>query len=587
MVRLTLQNLDSLKKKAKNKENASAKSFTLSVIANSLLSVQSVDKLIGMSSYIDKIQIMEHQTSTALHVLNNFSHRALLADEVGLGKTIEAGIIIKEYIARRLAKKILILVPATLKYQWQEEMRSKFSEDFIVAKNPDDYKENLKIIVSIDTAKTEKHAKVVHSINWDLIIIDEAHKLKNSSTQNYKLVKDIKKERCLMLTATPLQNNMFELWALLDLLHPGFLGTKMKFTKDFIDDKEGLHVKNKKALQDKLGKIMVRNLRRDIGITFAKRKVKNHFLKYNTEEMRFYNDVVGFIRRQYQEIQRSEKLSDEEIEDAEMSEEELKSMAARYKQKGLLTFGLIMLTRQITSSIQTGIVALKRYKNNLEDENIKDFVEQLIHQGENISEDRKINQLLKIIKNEKEKIIIFTTFMHTQKLLENNLIMNGFSIVAFNGKMTPIEKEKAIELFRNDKQVLICTDAGSEGRNLQFAHILINFDLPWNPMRIEQRIGRVHRIGQKHDVEIHNIAIKDTIEGYILNRLYEKINLFTVTIGEMDEILSELKSKGSVEQSVFDFVMNKSEEFENDFSDARKKLENVKKFDNDIFDMRG
>ena len=586
MVKSAVQNINIVKKLILDNNLASAREFTLGIIARSLSSVQIVDKLIGMSSYINKIDILTHQTKTALHVLNNFSHRALLADEVGLGKTIEAGIIIKEYIVRKLAKRILILVPATLKFQWQEELRSKFSEEFIIAKNPEDYKNNLKIISSIDTAKTETHAKIVHSIHWDLLLIDEAHKLKNSSTQNYKLVKGIQKERCLMLTATPLQNNMFELWALIDLLHPGFLGTKAKFIENFIDDKDGLQVKNKDLLQDKLGKIMIRNLRRNTGLKFSKRKVKNHYMDYDAKSMKFYTDVVGFIRKQYQEIKDLEKLTDEDIEQAEMSEEDLKIMAAKYRKKGLLTFGLIMLTRQITSSIKTGVEALKRYKDSLEDEHMQLVVDQLIQQGELISQDQKVNELLKIIKNKKDKIIIFTTFMHTQSILENKLLMQGFSTINFNGKMTPIEKEKAINEFRNNKQILICTDAGSEGRNLQFAHILINFDLPWNPMRIEQRIGRVHRIGQTKDVEIHNIAIKDTIEGYILNRLYEKINLFSVTIGEMDEILSELKSKGGIEQNIFKFAMSKTDELSVDFNNAKDKLKIVKEFDTEIFDTK-
>lgn len=586
MVKIRLQKPEVLNGKIKSDKLVSPEKFVMGLIAKNISTIETVDRLIGQSAYIDKIEALQHQTRSALHVLNNFSHRALLADEVGLGKTIEAGIIIKEYIVRKLAKKILILVPATLKYQWQEEMRSKFEEDFHVASNPEDMNNYDKIIASIDTAKTERYANIVKSITWDLIIIDEAHKLKNSATQNYKLVKGIKKERCLMLTATPLQNNMFELWSLIDLLHPGFLGTKARFTEEYITDKDGLKVKNSEDLQEKLGKIMIRNLRRDTGIKFPERIVKNHILSFSKEEMSFYSEVIGFIRKQYEEIKNMEKLSDEEIEEAEMNEAELKEMAQKYRQKGLLTFGLIMLTRQITSSIKTGIEALKRYKETLEEDKMKDFVQVLINQGENIHEDKKMEHLLKILKNEKDKVIVFTTFMHTQKTLAMELSCSGFSTVNFNGTMTPEEKEKAIQDFKGDKQILICTDAGSEGRNLQFAHILINYDLPWNPMRIEQRIGRVHRIGQKKDVEIHNIAIKDTIESYILNRLYEKIKLFTVTIGEMDMILSELKTSGSIESTIFDSAMKDNDDFVKELEQAKEKLNNIKKFDEEVFDKK-
>jgi SNF2 family DNA or RNA helicase len=567
------------------KELVSAKHFKLSLLAQGISSVGAVSNLIARSTYADKIEILEHQTRTALHVLNNFSHRALLADEVGLGKTIEAGIIIKEYIARKLANKILILTPATLKYQWQEEMSSKFTEQFIIADTPEGYK-NSKVIASMDTAKTSRHKKVLESITWDLIVIDEAHKLKNSSTQNYKLVKSLHKERCLMLTATPLQNNIFELWALLDLLHPGFLGTKAKFTEEFVSDKEGLKINSSTGLQQKLSKIMVRNLRRDTGIKFAKRIVKTHLLEFSSEEMHFYREAISFIKKQYEEISKLEKepIKGEDVESIDnLSEEELKKMAFEYRRKGLLTFSLIMLTRQLTSSLQTGIKAMERYKETLDDDKRVILLKALINQGKQIGEDAKKDYLLKLLKKEQEKVIIFTTFRHTQDMLELELRLQGFSTIKFNGTMSAQEKEKVIQEFKGDKQILICTDAGSEGRNLQFAHILINFDLPWNPMRVEQRIGRVHRIGQKRDVIIHNLAIKNTIEAYILNKLYEKIDLFTLAVGEMDLVLSQLKDKGSIEHSIFDSYLKNDEKIVKDLVKAKNTADEINQFDNDIF----
>ena len=226
---------------------------------------------------------------------------------------------------------------------------------------------------------------------------------------------------------------------------------------------------------------------------------------------------------------------------------------------------------------------MQRYKETLDDPKKVTSLEALLLRAQRISRDRKLDYLTKLLKNEKEKVIIFTTFIQSQKIIDLELKMNGFKTVIFNGVMTPEEKEAAIQQFKSDAQVLICTDAGSEGRNLQFAHILINFDLPWNPMRLEQRIGRVHRIGQKQDVEIHNIAIKDTIEAYILNRLYEKINLFTVSIGEMDMILSELTTKGSIEKSIFESYLKNDDIIAQDLSQAKEKVEEIKKFDETIF----
>ena len=589
MVKLQIQKPSIEQGIVKAKDLATSEQFVMTILAQNIATIDTINTLLARSTYENKIEILDHQIQTALHVLNNFSHRALLADEVGLGKTIEAGIIIKEYLVRKLVTKVLILAPATLKFQWQEELRSKFSEHFHIPQNPQEIEESDKIIMSIDTAKTDRYLQKISQIHWDLILIDEAHKLKNNQTQNYKLVKSLTKDRCLMLTATPLQNNIYELWALLDLLHPGFLGTKTKFTEEFIADKEGLKVKNKDLLQERLSKVMIRNMRKDTGINFAPRIVKTHLLEFTKEEMDFYTEAIAFVRKQYEEIKKIEKKETPvEAQDIEtMSEEELKSMADKYRKKGLLTFGLIMLTRQLTSSLKTGIEALRRYKETLDDAKKIAFCDALLRQASLIKEDTKVNYLAKILTKEKEKVIIFTTFVHTQKILDLELKVNGFSTVLFNGSMNPQEKEAAITQFKADKQILICTDAGSEGRNLQFAHILINFDLPWNPMRIEQRIGRVHRIGQKKEVLIHNLAIKDTIESYILNRLYEKIDLFRVSIGEMDLILSQLKTKGSIEEAIFKQALEQNPQQSKDLSQeletAKQKADEIKDFDNSIF----
>src|SRR3989338_1998065 len=262
-------------KLVKKDELNTASEVVASIIARQVSCLESITDLVGKQVYAKTIEPLRHQTQTAMQVLNNFSHRVLLADEVGLGKTIEAGIILKEYLLRRLVRKILILTPAPLKFQWQQEIKTKFNEEFHVVSDPEDYARYDKLIVSIDTAKTKRHTTKVHAIMWDLLVIDEAHKLKNNQTLNYKFVKGIAKKRCLMLTATPLQNNLFELWALLDLLHPGYLGTQAQFKEQYIDDGQGLKIRNQTELQDKLAKIMIRNLRRDTGIKFPDRIVQS------------------------------------------------------------------------------------------------------------------------------------------------------------------------------------------------------------------------------------------------------------------------------------------------------------------------
>ena len=192
-------------------------------------------------------------------------------------------------------------------------------------------------------------------------------------------------------------------------------------------------------------------------------------------------------------------------------------------------------------------------------------------------------------------MIVFNTFLESQKNILVDLAMQNISAISFNGTMTLEEKEAAIKKFKEEVQVLVCTDSGSEGSNLQFAHVIVNYDLPWNPMRVEQRIGRIHRIGQTHDVRIVNLAFNDTIEAYILNRLYEKIDLFKTAIGEMDLILSELKTSKSFETMLFEsFVKAKDQEdvkkevevLAQQMQEAKEKKEQISVLDEKVFGER-
>ena len=579
----------------KDKLWASPSEVVVSLLANKANSLENVKELLGEQNYKDKIQMLQHQKAATLKVLNEFTHRALLADEVGLGKTIEAGMILKEYIVRKLASKILILTPATLTLQWQEELRSKFDEDFFVANKPEDWDMHDKIIASIDTAKTERNAKLICSQNWDLLVVDEAHKLKNKQTLNYKFVKKIPKQRFLMLTATPLQNNIFELWNMLDLLHPGFLGTSKQFKDQYIRDNKGLEVQHGDELRKKLGRIMIRTLRKHTNIKFVDRKIETILLDYTSEQLKWYQDVLIFVKKQYVSLNKEEKKSVESSsEDSEeiISQVELKQKAREYQSKGILGFRLIMLTRQISSSFRTGVKALERYSQDIDEEMQQKEIQNLVMRGKQFLEDQKTDMLIKLIKKAKTKVIVFTTFLESQKNLLIDLAMQNISAIGFNGTMNLQEKEAAINLFRNDVQVLVCTDSGSEGRNLQFAYIIVNYDLPWNPMRVEQRIGRVHRIGQEHDVHIINLAFNDTVEAYILNRLYEKIDLFKTAVGDMDTILAELKTTKSFETMLFESFITADTDKEakqnvdkvaEQLKDAKNETEKIKSFDEKIF----
>ncbi|MBU4123959.1 MAG: DEAD/DEAH box helicase, partial [Nanoarchaeota archaeon] len=252
----------------------SLKSFDLHNKSIELSAIDSFEKLVSLNNV--KVDLYTHQIDTAYTIINKMKLGALLADEVGLGKTIEAGIVIKELILRGLVKRILILVPASLSSQWQDEMRVKFNEEFIRKEEfhgKDFWTRFDKIICSIDTAKQPENSEEIRSVDWDLILVDEAHKLKNEKTLNFKFVEKLPKKYFFMLTATPMQNNLKELYNMFTLLKPGLLGTYSQFQSRFMQDERT--PSNHQELQSILKEVMIRNRRTDVDIKFPERIVKN------------------------------------------------------------------------------------------------------------------------------------------------------------------------------------------------------------------------------------------------------------------------------------------------------------------------
>ena len=196
----------------------------------------------------------------------------------------------------------------------------------------------------------------------------------------------------------------------------------------------------------------------------------------------------------------------------------------------------------------------KMIDSNFYKDEFDESLQKLLDMAKNVKQSKKGQVLMEIVKTVKEKVIIFTQFRGTQEYIVKLLEDEGYTVSVFNGQMSQTEKDKAIEDFRNNKQILVSTESGGEGRNLQFCKFLVNFDLPWNPMRIEQRIGRIHRLGQKDDVHIINLSAKDTIESYVLELLDKKINLFRLIIGELEMILGNMQTKKTLEQIIIDIV---------------------------------
>lgn len=503
--------------------------FRLAYEAQQAQRVQLFDELQCLN-YISNVDPLPHQIDTARKVLLNMRGRAILADEVGLGKTIEAGLVLKEYMIRGLVKRALILVPASLVLQWVRELNYKFSIPAVAQKKSYQWHSDI-IVASMDTAKRAPHKETVMEQQYDMLIVDEAHKLKNCKTTNYRFIQQLHKKYCLLLTATPVQNDMSELYNLINLLKPGQLGGQSEFSSNFIANKR--MPKNKGVLQDELSKVMVRNRRGEGIVTFTKRIVKNIHLTLSPEERALYDGVTQFVKEQY-------KTNSGGIGNI---------------------FSLITLQREVCSSRDAVFLTLINLAKKLpQNSPIRDYIWNLINLIKSIHANTKAEMAMNIIRNIHEKVIVFTEYRATQQYLLQYFRKAGLISVPYSGGMNRGKKDWMMDLFRGRAQVMIATEAGGEGINLQFCHHIINFDLPWNPMRVEQRIGRVHRLGQSNDVKIYNLSTKGTIEEYILSLLHEKINMFEMVIGNLDIILEIFEKRCSFERSLSRILLETNSE---------------------------
>jgi SNF2 family DNA or RNA helicase len=487
--------------------------------------------------HLPNLTPLPHQLETAKQVIENMNGKAILADEVGLGKTIEAGLILKEYMIRGLVKKVLILVPASLVTQWSMELNSKFFIPAISQRKSYVWEQCDVVVSSIDTAKRNPHRDIIFKQDYDLIIIDEAHKLKNNKTKNYEFVQNLKKKFCLLLTATPIQNRVEEIFNLVSLLKPGHLGSETAFFEKYKRDARSLN--DNEHLKELVNKVMIRNRRADTGIEWTKRHVETIPIECTTEEKDLYESITD-LKSEGNWVQTS-------------------------------SFSVMTLQREACSSREAVFYTLKNMLQKKENPTpaFEEQIQYLIKKVEAVQKNSKAEKALELIQNVNDKVIIFTEYRATQMFLQWYLKQHGISSVPFRGGFKRGKKDWMRELFQKHAQVLIATEAGGEGINLQFCNHIINFDLPWNPMRLEQRIGRIHRLGQEKDVMIYNFAIKNTVEEHILKLLYEKIHLFEKVIGELDDILTKLEF-GNIEDHLIDIFGQSASEGE-----MRIKMENL------------
>ena len=559
-----------------NEEQLSSSGNTMQYDENYLRYVTLLSKIKNetaggfLSSLASGIIPLPHQ----LHVLNRAMEtnniRYILADEVGLGKTIEAGMIIRELKSRGLVSRILVVCPTGLVTQWASEMQEKFHEKFQVilpsdydtirrlTDNDDVYGQFDQVISPMDSIKPiEKHAgwseekvekyneeRIYSIINsgWDLIIIDEAHRVAGSSGEvaRYKLGNLLAQASpyLLLLSATPHNGKTEPFLRLIRLLDADAFPNAKSIVREQVAP--FLIRTEKREAIDNNGNLLFKNrIMHLVTISWDDR---------NNLQRELYEMVSSYVAKTYNKALRNRK----------------KNMC--------LIFLLIIMQRMVTSSTAAIRQSLERRLNvlleqrtcvgNLREEdldelNIEDGVEDaleaisldmeleieelkqiisLAKQAQFQNQDAKVEPLLNEIdailsEDRTQKVIIFTEFVATQTYLQELLVNRDYTVTILNGGMSIDERNAAMQEFKTSTSIFISTDAGGEGLNLQFANIIINYDLPWNPMKIEQRCGRVDRIGQKRDVHIYNFIVGETVENRVREVLEEKLSVILKEMG--------------------------------------------------------
>jgi SNF2 family DNA or RNA helicase len=404
------------------------------------------------------------------------------------------------------------------------------------------------VVASLALARQPANRELLLRIDYDLIIVDEAHYLKNRATSAWQLVNELKKRFLFLLSATPDGNNLAELYNLILLLRPGLLGTEAQFRREYGATRAGgLSLLEDRTRRDKLrcllSEVMVRNTRAHIDLKLPRRVAATEKVTAGALEAEILEELSAFIRARYHSAGPSERLR------------------------------LMMLQMQAGSSPSALRYGLRKAASNGEDP-----LHRITAKLAGLDRSAKTGALLALTRRSREKKIVFTRFLATLEELRLAFESEGIRVSIFHGGMTSAEKDAAIEDFRDRSEILLSSEAGGEGRNLQFCNTMINFDLPWNPVSIEQRVGRIHRIGQTREVFVFNFCLAGSIEEHILQVLHEKINLFELVAGEIEMILGELGQEQDFSTIVMDLWArgDTSGERENAFERLAEELHRAK-----------
>lgn len=517
---------DELLRVARERRQSQLEDLELALKGYSLSFRASFEHLICLSTLRD-VKSLWYQEETARKVMRAFRGRAILADEVGLGKTIEAGLILKEYILRGLVRSALVLAPSSLVSQWKEELLEKFGLSFVTTNDsslrdePERFWQEPFIVASLQTARTRRQWEAVTSRSYDMVVVDEAHHLKNRTTANWKLVYSLRSTFLLLLTATPVQNNLEELFNLVTLLKPGHLKTRKAFMQEFVSRGSPTDPRNREKLRELLKEVMVRNTRAVARLELPPRFATTIRVSPSPLEAQFYETASQFVTNQ-----------------------------ARVRQDSLSRLRLKHLLEAAGSSPFAATKVIEGIRHGSDNGTLEEL-ELLLSLALEIGETSKTRRMLELIQASSSQKIVFVNHLATLEHIHEVLDRHKIPHVIFHGGLARNQKQGAMDSFRKGCPVLLATGIGGEGYNLQFCHTMINYDLPWNPMQIEQRIGRIHRIGQDKEVQIYNLCAAGTIEDHILEVLDRKINMFELVIGELDMILGRLRGEEEFSELVY------------------------------------
>lgn len=591
---------------------------------------------IGQSLFDASVDLNPHQIDAALFALQNpLVKGVLLADEVGLGKTIEAALVLAQYWAER-KRRLIVVCPAALRKQWANELTEKFhlQTQVLDAKTwkaqraegvADPFNQSFVSIVSYNFAA--RMVDKLRVIPWDLVVFDEAHKLRNAHRDSHRTGQAVRQafagSRKLLLTATPLQNSLMELYGLSTVIDEQLFGDVISFRRQFMRDGEDIE-----GLKERLKEFTKRTLRRQVleYIRYTERKALTIPFTPSDDEQRLYHLVSAYLQREgsygvprrqrhlvtlvvrkllasstsaiintletmvkrLRTIEEKQAVEDDWLERL-ISEEDVDDDALDEVGEGNPDF-----EAPVNGSGDEETIELDRLRGEIAE------LEQYLDLARRITEDAKSGALLTALEqgfehmarnNAPRKAVVFTESRRTQRYLQQYLEARGYlgKVVAFSGTNNDtassaiykrwltqnqgsdqvtgspaVDRRTAlIDHFKEDAEILIATEAAAEGVNLQFCSLVINYDLPWNPQRVEQRIGRCHRYGQRFDVVVINFLNKrNEADRRVLELLAEKFHLFDGLFGASDEVLGRIESGVDIEKriaAIYDSCREESE----------------------------